>query len=172
MSDTKPKKWKKALKITSKILLWIAGIWLGLLIILQIALTPSVLTKLVNHFAAEYIDGDLHFGKVSISMFSQFPRAELKFEDFTITYPADRYADVKELGAQGHLMKQGCGETADTLASFTDLSATINLASLITGEINIPHLNLEKPRIFVHRYADGSANWEIFKLDEEEEEEA
>ena len=88
-------KWKKALKIGLKIILWIMGIWLALLIILQIVLTTPVLTKIVNSFAAEYIDGDVRFGKVSISMFSKFPRAELTFEDFSITYPSERYENVK-----------------------------------------------------------------------------
>lgn len=159
------------MKIGLKIILWIMGIWLALLIILQIVLTTPVLTKIVNSFAAEYIDGDVRFGKVSISMFSKFPRAELTFEDFSITYPSERYENIKNEGAQGYLMNEGCGETADTLASFSHLSASINLAALLTGEIKIPHLNLDSPRIFIHRYADGSANWDVFKLEESEDEE-
>lgn len=171
MENTKHKKLKKGLRIALKTFLWIIGIWFGLLVILQIVLTTPILTKIVNSYAEEYVDGDVRFGKVSINMFSDFPRAKLTFEDFSITYPTDRYADVKGLGAQGHLMSEGCGESADTLASISSFSASINLAALLTGEVSIPHLNLDKPRIFIHRYADGCANWDLFVLEESEDEE-
>ena len=70
---------------------WIVGIWLVILAALEIFLTSSALTGLVNRIAAEFIDGELSFGKVELSMFRRFPSASLSMEDFVITYPADRF---------------------------------------------------------------------------------
>ena len=164
--DKNRKWWKTILKAT----LWFIGIWAILLITLQVTLSEKVLTKLANKYATEYIDGDISFGKASVSMFKRFPRVFLSLDDFSITYPADRFDAQEKMGAQGHLVRHGCGETADTLASFKRFSASVNVLSLAQGTIRIPHLRLVKPRIFAHSYANGDTNWNIFVLDSEEEE--
>lgn len=153
----------KIIKTVAKILLWTAGIWLGILILMQVVLSPSVLTTVVNRYSEKLLDADAGFGKASVSMFRRFPRVSLTLEDFTITYPADRFDDIRKAGAQGWMMKHGCGESADTLACFDKFSASLNALSLLTGTIRIPELELTGPRIFAHRYADGRANWDIFK---------
>lgn len=163
----KERKWWK---VILKAVLWFVGAWAALLVILQVTLSEKFLTKAVNRYAAEYIDGDLSFGKASVSMFKRFPRVFLTLEDFAVTYPADRFEAQEKMGVQGHLMYRGCGETADTLASFERFSASINVASLAGGTIRIPHLMLSRPRIFAHAYADGSVNWDVLKVDMEEEE--
>lgn len=154
-----------------KVVLWFVGIWAALLVILQFALSEKVLTGILNRYATEYIDGDISFGKASVSMFKRFPRVFLTLEDFAVIYPADRFDTQEKMGAQGHLMHSGCSEEADTLASFDRFSASINVVSLIGGTIRIPHLSLVKPRIFAHSYADGSANWNIFRTGTDSEEE-
>ena len=164
--DRNKKWWKTALKAA----LWFIGIWAALLVILQVSLSEKVLTKLANKYAAEYIDGDISFGSASVSMFKRFPRVFLSLDDFSITYPTDRFDAQEKMGAQGHLVRHGNGEVADTLASFKRFSASINVLSLAKGTIRIPHLRLVKPRIFAHSYANGDTNWDIFLLGEEEEE--
>ena len=159
---------KQIFKITIKILLWIIGILLGLLTITEIILSSSVPTKIVNKIAAEYVDGEIHVGKVSASMFRRFPSTTLTLEDFHITYPADRFDQAEKLGVQGHLMNKGCSDLQDTLASFRKFSVGINVPALLTGTINVPYLRLDRPRIFAHSYADGSANWDMFITGEEE----
>ncbi len=163
----KDRKWWKTVL---KVILWFIGIWAALLVILQLTLTEKTLEKLVDRYAAEYIDGDISFGKASVSMFKRFPRIFLSLDDFAVTYPADRFDAQEKMGVQGHLMHHGCGETADTLASFDRFSASINVVSLIGGTIRIPHLRLVQPRIFAHSYADGKANWNMFHFESGEEE--
>lgn len=165
MSDER--KWHKTLL---KAVLWFVGIWAALLVILQFTLSEKVLTKLVNRYAAEYIDGDISFGSASVSMFKRFPRIFLTLEDFAVTYPADRFDAQEQMGVQGHLMYKGCGHEADTLASFERFSASINVVALAGGTIRIPHLRLVQPRIFAHTYANGDSNWDIFKSGGTEEE--
>lgn len=160
---------KGILKRIFKILLWIAGIWAALLLILQIALSPAVLTKVVDKFAAGYIDGDLSFSKVKVSMFRHFPNVGISIEDGYLTYPAERFDSLEAKGAQGRLLYQGCGESADTLASFRHMSVGINAGALLAGKISIPHAVLVKPRIFAHSYDSLNANWNIFRFEAEED---
>ena len=149
---------------------WIVGIWLVILAALEIFLTSSALTGLVNRIAAEFIDGELSFGKVELSMFRRFPSASLSMEDFVITYPADRFDEDEKVGAKGLLYTSGCGEISDTLASFERFTASVRLGALLTGKIGIPYVELSRPRIHAHQYTSGRANWDIFKLGDDEDE--
>lgn len=150
-----------------RILLWAVGIWAALLVAIEIALSSSTATGIVNRYAAEYVDGDLSFGRISVSTFRHFPTVSLTLEDFSITYPSDRFDHLEATGPQGHLLYKGCGAEADTLASFSRFSASMKILPLIAGKISIPRLELVKPRIFAHVYGDGSANWDIFRFPED-----
>lgn len=152
-----------------KILLWIIGIWIGIMIAAQIVLSTSVLTNIVNKVAAEYVDGSISFGKASVSLFRRFPKVSMTLEDFSITYPAERFDSLERAGVQGHMLYHGCGEQADTLASFKEFSASVRLIPLLRGRISIPHVNLVKPRIFAHSYDEENANWNIFTIGSEED---
>lgn len=161
--ETAPSKGGRALLRKSlKVIAWIAGTWICLLSIIQVAVSPSVLTRIVNKVAAEYIDGTLTFGKVRLSMFRHFPNVGISLEDCSITYPATRFDTLEAKGAQDRLLHMGCGQVSDTLASFRHFSAGINMAALIAGKISIPHVILSKPRIFAHRYDKENVNWDIF----------
>lgn len=152
-----------------KILLWIIGIWIGIMIAAQIVLSTSVLTNIVNKVAAEYVDGSISFGKANVSLFRRFPKVSMTLEDFSITYPAERFDSLERAGVQGHMLYHGCGEQADTLASFKEFSASVRLIPLLRGRISIPHVNLVKPRIFAHSYDEENANWNIFTIGSEED---
>ena len=153
--------WKTLLKVA----FWLIAIWAALLVTIQIALSEKVLTKIVNRYAAEYIEGEVSFGSASVSVFKTFPRVFVALEDFHITYPADRFDEAEQAGAQGHLMHKGCSETADTLASFKRFSASLNMAALMRGDLRIPHLRLVHPRVFLHTYANGESNLDILKFE-------
>lgn len=152
-------KCRKRLKTVGKVLLWFVGIWAVLLIIIQIVLSPSVLTRLANRFTAEYIDGNVSFGKVRLSVFRSFPYLNIGFSDVSVTYPSGKFKAEQD----DFYSRQGRGETADTLASFKALYVSLDAAALTFGTIRIPGLLLEKPRIFAKNYPGGEANWQIFK---------
>ncbi len=155
------------LRVILRIILWAAGIWAILLLIMQVALSPSVLSRVIDKFADEYIDGELKFEKVNVNMFRHFPNLGIMMKNGSLTYPAERYDSLEAKSVQGLLMYHGCGETADTLASFRHFSIGIDIPSLIAGRIKIPHLLMIKPRIFAHAYNDENANWNIFKITED-----
>lgn len=161
---------KRIISIITKIALGILGVWIGLLLILEIALSPAVTSKVVKKVAAEYVDGSLDFSKVRVSLFKRFPSLYVEIDDFCLTYPADRFDEAEKEGARSWMLRQGCGQESDTLASFKSFKASVRMMPLISGNILVPYLNLDKPRIFAHSYNDGQSNWNIFKVGEDDEE--
>ena len=162
---------KRILSIIGKVFIGLIGSWLAILIILELSLSSAVVSKVIKKVSVEYIDGTLDFSKARVSLFKRFPSLYVEIEDFCLTYPSDRFDAQEQAGAQGWLLHQGCGEQADTLASFKSFRTSVRLFSLMQGRINIPYMNLDKPRIFAHYYDKDNANWNIFKLQESTEEE-
>ena len=150
------------MKTVWKVLLCLVGVWALLLVAVQVALSPRVLTRLADRLAAEYVDADVDFGEVRLSVFRSFPYLNVGFRDFSLTYPSDRFESQED--SSYYMMRQGRGPGADTLASIRGLHASVNLSALLAGTVKLPSLVLDKPRIFAKNYADGSANWNIFRL--------
>ena len=82
-------KWFRWLKIT---VATVVGIWAALLVVLQLLLNSSFLTKMAEKYIPEYVDADVRIGKISASMLKSFPNLQLDVEDVVVTYPHDRYA--------------------------------------------------------------------------------
>ena len=147
------------MKTIWKVLLWVAGIWAVLLIVIQVALSPAVLTRLANNFANRYVDADVSFGEVRLSVFRSFPYLNVGFSDFSVTYPSDRHPAED---TTYYMMRQGRGPGADTLASVRRMFASVDVAALAAGTVRVPSLLLDRPRIFAKNYADGQKNWDVF----------
>ena len=149
-----------------KAVLWAAGIWAAVLISIEVTMSTQMATKAVNKYASEYIDGDVSFGKVAVSVLKRFPGVTLTLEDFSITYPSDRFDALERTSPQGHLLYHGCGENADTLASFQRFFVKLRPGKLLLGKVHISEVELVKPRIFAHSYNETDANWNIFLTEE------
>ena len=162
-------KWKKWL---GPVLGVFAGLWAVVIIVLQIVLSPDFLTKTANRLAAQYIDGEISFGRISASMFSSFPYLNVTAEDFSIVYPHGRYAAYDSLGAYGRLLDEGRGTDADTLISVRSMALSVDYVRALGGKIRIARASVDRPRIFAHSYSEGTANWGIFRFAPSEEEEA
>lgn len=148
-------------KVWRNVLICVALVWALVLAAVQVVLSPSVLTGLVNDIAADMIDGDVSFGRVSASVLKSFPNLNVTLYDFTMTYPSGRFGDG---GAQKpRLMRMGCGDGADTLASFREFSASVNMLSLISGNVRIPSVTLHRPRIFIKSFSDSTSNLNIIR---------
>lgn len=134
-----------------------------IIIVLQIALNSKVLTRVVNDVAKEYVDGDVTFTGIKASMFKSFPNLNVTIDNFSITYPHDRFAAFDSLDVPGgYLLKSGRGEGADTLAHFREFSVSVNYLAAATGRLRIRHAILDHPRIFAHQYDSTTANWNMF----------
>lgn len=147
-----------------KPVLWtLLGIWAVVIIALQIILNSSVLTRIVSDVANEYVEGDVTFSGIKASMFKSFPNLNVTIDDFSITYPHDRFAAFDSpVVPGGYLLDSGRGESADTLAHFRKLSVSVNYIAAIASRIRIRHASLDHPRIFAHQYDSTSANWNLF----------
>ena len=156
------KPWKRA-RILAKAVLWIVGICIVLMATVQIVLSPSVLTGIVDRFAGQYVDGKLEFSKVSVSVIRSFPFLNVTLDSLSVTYPSGRFESLENGDSRAKLLRAGTSETADTLVSFSRFSASVDLAALVGGTIHIPNIELTRPRIFAKSYNDSTANWNIFK---------
>ncbi|MCQ2147533.1 MAG: AsmA-like C-terminal region-containing protein, partial [Bacteroidales bacterium] len=140
------------------------GLWAVIIVVLQIVLNSTVLGNIVNKFASEYIDGSLTYSSINASMFRSFPNLNISVKDFALTYPHDRYAEFDSVGAPNIARDMGRAEAADTLASFKDLSLSVNYVAIIFGKYKIPHANIDRVRVFAHQYDSTKANWDMFKI--------
>lgn len=159
---------KKALKIFGGILGGVAG----LLVVVQIVLLSSLPAELVGKYAPQFIDGELGFSRVNVNLFKKFPNVTVTLKDATLTYPDSLFAAYDARYPDARLLMAGKDSTGtvDTLASFREFSAALNVLSLAKKCINVKYCDLSHPRIFAKMYNDSTANWNIFKFGGKEEE--
>lgn len=156
-------------KVIRNVLIAVVGLLVAVLVALQIILRPAVLTKLVNKFAADYVEGDVAFGNIKAHVIKSFPFLNLEADDFSLTYPHSRYARWDSIypdsGRRFSLLKAGRGEEVDTLASFRHLSVSLNYMGIVRGDgYHIRKAELMHPRIFAHYYDSSAANWDILPI--------
>ena len=158
----------KALRVIRNLLLALIALMLLLLVAFQVILRPKVLTRIVNRMAAEYVDGDLVFSQVKASVVKDFPFLNVTLEDAALTYPHDRFARYDSTFVETGrfpLLQAGRAPEKDTLASFRQLSASVNYVNLIKGtSYDVRRVELDHPRIFAHYYDSTAANWDILPL--------
>ena len=65
--------WKRILTVLLKTAGWVVGIWLALLIILQVALSPAILTEVINRYAEENLEA------VEVAVVTEEPRLVLNW---------------------------------------------------------------------------------------------
>ena len=116
-SERDTKKEKKVWKIVLKACGWVLGVWIAVLGILQIVLSPAVLTGIVKKYAGEYVDAELSFRNIGISMFRAFPDVELKMEDCAVTYAHERFDGL--IGMDMPVQFMGRGKAAAGQATTT-----------------------------------------------------
>lgn len=141
-----------------------------LMVGIQIALSPKVCTSLVLKYSPEFIDGKLSLEKASVSVFSHFPAVTLDIDDFVVTYPSRYPSDSS--GKVDNLLEWAgsCAHSADslegmdTLCSFEKLSVSVNVLSLLNGNVRIKNLEFQKPRAYIHVYSDSTSNLDVLKL--------
>ena len=136
------------MKIIKKILKW-TGITLLLLIIFIIAapfIFKSQIIQFVKDEANKQLNAKVDFGEFDLTLFSSFP-------DFTLSINNVSIANVGDFAG-------------DTLMSTKNLTATINIMSVISGsQYKIRSVVLDHPRILASVLKDGRANWDITKPD-------
>ena len=156
----------RAGKIIRNVALGLIGGVVMILVVLQIALSEKVLTRIVNRLAADFVDGDVRFDRVHASVVKSFPFLNVTADGLVVTYPHDKFAayDGDKVTGEDFLLDAGRAEDVDTLLSLNQLSASIDYVSAFRGQYHLRHASMVRPRIFAHYYDSTSANWKILKF--------
>ena len=160
---------KKALRISGIVVAALLGLVLLVLVALPLVLNSRVVTKLVDKYAAEYIDGELTYSRIRIHLYRDLPRVGIILEDVAVTYPHDKFAAYDTLPPPSPLLEAGRGAVMDTLARFRKLHLSADAVRLIRDrEIQVEKVALEGLSAFAHNYGEA-ANWDIIRLPEKKD---
>lgn len=129
---------------------------------LQVLLHSRVVDNLIDKCAAEYIDGDLNYSKLDISLFKSFPKIRVTIDTLSLTYPHDRFARYDGKGPRDVRLDAGRGAEKDTLAAFDQFSVAVNPWQLVGGRIRVSDVRLHKLALYAHDFGDET-NWQMFK---------
>lgn len=155
---------KKILKWTGMVLAAICGLWILVLVALEIGVSSNTLRNKVVELSADYIDADLALSSVKMKAFSAFPDISLELRDVSVTYPHERYAQWDDEGMGSRMRLAGRGsEGTDTLLSASKLYVKASYLPLLMGRIRIKDIQAKHFRLYAHSYSDTLANWNIFK---------
>lgn len=159
-------------KVLKSALFVFLGLWAVIIIVLQFALSSSFLEKTADRLAGKFVDGSMTFSDIDASMLKGFPFLEVSVEDFSLTYPHDRFASFDALCTDPVFIRNaGRSEAADTLAHFDKFKVSVNYLSLLRGRISVRRAVLDHPRIFLRQYDSTVADWDMFNVSAKEKEE-
>ncbi|MDR1983467.1 MAG: AsmA family protein [Prevotellaceae bacterium] len=137
----------KALKIILKSLA-ILIVVLVLFVITAPTLFRGKIESIAKKTINEKINALVDFNHLNITILRTFPNVTVSLENITV-------------GGIGNF-------EGDTLASIKSLSVVVDVWALIKGNFVIKSVSIDNPDIKARLLADGSANWNIMKSDEEE----
>ena len=150
---------KKGLKIA---LISVLGFFALLFAGLQIALNSRLVTRAVDKFAEENIEGTLRYSRLRVSLLGSFPGVRVTLDSLSVTYPSDRYSSFYRGGfLSGIFAEQGRGIEADTLLALNQLTVRMNPWSLLSGRINVDEVRAAGLAAFVHRFGAEASNLDI-----------
>ncbi len=135
-----------------KKVLKIAGVVILVIILLMVAipfLFKGKIKDAVVNVANEQLNAKVSIGDFGLNLFSNFPNATLSLEDAVVS-GVDEFEQ-------------------DTLLQAKSASVTIGLLSLFGSNYDISKINLENASVYAKVLADGKANWDIMKVDAEED---
>lgn len=145
--------WRKALKWVCATAIIATALITLLLGVVLFYLTPERLTPLVNKYAGNYLDADVHAARVELTFWSTFPRLEVEIDTLTIVSRS-----LKALPAQ---QRAELPQDADSLLSLQKFSGGIHLLNIIAGNIDLYNVQLTNPRINLYTVNDSINNFDI-----------
>lgn len=127
-----------------------------LLVVATLVVLPFLLKDdIVKYIKNDTINGRIEFNEdINIGLISTFPNLNVGIRDLKV---------INNAPFDG-----------DTLLSLAEISITVDLMKIISGEIEVKSIALDQPRILVYVKEDGTANYDIALASEatESEEEA
>lgn len=148
-------------KTVKKLIFIPLGVLAGLVVLVvgaaMLLLTPKRLTPLVSGLCDRYLDAQVRFDTVDVSLFRNFPHVTLRLRGTeVVSHAFDRLSDS---------VRQTLPAEADTLARIRGLDVSVNAWGLFAGRIDIRRIALEAAHLHAYVAPDGTANWEIYRSD-------
>ena len=149
----------RTLKVLGILLLSIVLLVVLLAVAAQVALNTKTLDRIVQRFAAEYIDGGIRYDRLKLSLVKDFPNGRLRMENFSLVYPHERF------DAYPVKNEEGRGVEVDTLAAFELLDAGVDYRLFLKEKkIHLRESHLHGLRAFVHVYDTSATNLQVLKF--------
>lgn len=120
-------------------------------------LTPKRLTPLVTELCDRYLDAQVRFDTVSVSLFQDFPFITLRLRGTEVVSHA--FNTVPDS------MRQTMPAEADTLAHIGRLDISLNAWGLLSGKADVRRVALRNAHLHAYVAPNGRANWEIYQSD-------
>jgi len=153
-------------KITGKIVLWTAGVIIGLILLIMCAvawiLTPERLTPLVEKYASEYLKADVKVDRVELTVWRSFPYVELDVDNLRLV--------SRSLQGQPDTVLKALPADASRLLDAQRMHGSINPWSMLRGCIKIGDISIDGLGINLVSYAPGINNFDIMPPSEPSEE--
>ena len=122
-----------------------------------ILLTPARLTPMVNEWVGKYLQAQVHFDTVRLSLLEHFPHASLQLVNGEVVSRAFEHLPDS--------VRSEIPAASDTLLRFDRFTLTLNLNALLASRLVIRRVALDRPRIRAYVAPGGKANWEIYASD-------
>lgn len=120
-------------------------------------LTPKRLTPLVSQICDRYLDAQVRFDTVDVSLFRDFPYITLRLRGAeVVSHAFDKLPDTVRRTLPGE---------ADTLARIGRLDISLHALGLASGKADIRRVGLEDAHLHAYVAPDGTANWDIYQSD-------
>lgn len=147
---------RRSFKIVGGLLLAILILCILAISAASIILNSSLKDKIIYKVVGEYIDGELKYDRLHLSLVKSFPDIYVGLENLSVVYPHDRFFEYPTENLEGQ------SDFVDTLASVGLFETGIDIFQL--GNEKIIHLlttHLHDCRAFLHQYDTDIANWNI-----------
>lgn len=147
--------WLKGLAVTGIVICSIVVLLIAAAVGLTLYLTPERLARLINEHASEYVDADVHVGKVDYTIWSSFPYLSLEIDTLRVT-PDNVPAELRRVMPSDY----------NTLMYLTKLKGGINVRKLIYKELELESVSAEGLRVNLAQLNDSLNNYSIIPPDE------
>lgn len=136
---------KKALKITGITLAALVGLVLIVAGIAVAMVTSSGrLTKMVKHYAPQFVNCEMELGRANLNLFKTFPNVGVDIEHVALINPME-------------------GSPSDTLANIDELTVVLDIKKLLKEKkIEVSKCVLEKAFVNIYTDSEGNSNLNVF----------
>lgn len=108
----------------------------------------------MNRVATKYLNAEVHFDTVRLSLFENFPHVSLELKNGEVI--SGVFAGIPD-SLRGYVPQR-----ADSLLRFKEFAVTLNLPRLLAAQIAVRQLKLVDPDIYAFVSPAGNANWNIY----------